>query len=169
MNLKLEKAKRGQISEICDLVNLAYRGDVGWTRETDIVAGNRTTVDEIESSMTSEDSHFLVAMMDHKIVSCVCIQKDRNQAHIGLFAVHPDMQGTGIGSHILAQVENFSANVLNVSQYVMVVVSQRSELIAYYERRGYKRTGDVKAYPDHLNVGVPIAEKLTIDYLVKNG
>ncbi len=49
----------------------------------------------------------------------------------------------------------------------MVVVSQRTELIAYYERRGYTRTGKTKEYPTHLNVGVPLKSDLTVEYLEK--
>jgi hypothetical protein len=49
----------------------------------------------------------------------------------------------------------------------MVVISQREELISFYERRGYRRTGEIAEYPLHLNVGVPRAEGLTIEYLEK--
>jgi ribosomal protein S18 acetylase RimI-like enzyme len=50
----------------------------------------------------------------------------------------------------------------------MVVVSQRKELISYYERRGYTRIGKIKEYPININVGTPKVANLTIEYLEKN-
>lgn len=49
----------------------------------------------------------------------------------------------------------------------MTVVSQRTELIAYYERRAYHRTGIIKKFPVHRSVGVPFDNTLTIEYLDK--
>jgi len=68
----------------------------------------------------------------------------------------------------LHQAESYASTKLNAKKYIMVVVSQRTELIAYYERRGYIRTGDIQKYPNHLNVGVPLVDGLTIEYLEKN-
>ena len=62
----------------------------------------------------------------------------------------------------------FAKNILKVTKFIMVVVSQREELIAFYERRGYKKTGEILEYPVHLNVGIPAVAGLTIEYLEKN-
>jgi len=42
-------AKISDAEEIQSLVNLAYHGDEGWTRETDLVNGDRATIEEIKS------------------------------------------------------------------------------------------------------------------------
>ncbi|MCF6253795.1 MAG: hypothetical protein L3J38_03515 [Thiomicrorhabdus sp.] len=65
----------------------------------------------------------------------------------------------GIGDKILSQAERFAAKTLN---HIMIVVSQRTELIACYQRRGYRKTGQIKPYPLNLNVGEPLSHCLTL-------
>jgi ribosomal protein S18 acetylase RimI-like enzyme len=38
---------------------------------------------------------------------------------------------------------------------VTTVISVRTELIAWYERRGYKQTGQIKPFPEDKRSGVP--------------
>lgn len=168
MKYVLEEARKEQIEDIRDLVNLAYRGESGWTKETDLVEGARSDTDEVKEYISGPNTHLLVAHREGEIVSRICIEKIEGDAYIGFFAVHPKLQGAGVGKEILSQAERYASNKLNAKKYVMVVVSQRTELIAYYERRGYIRTGSVQEYPTHLNVGVPYESGLTIEYLEKN-
>ena len=165
---RLEKASSGYSEEISDLINLTYRGELGWTRETHIVQGNRTNRDKIEAVIRNPNAHFLVVKQKQNLASCIYIEKRENTAYIGFFSVHPSLQGKGLGKYILKQAEIFALSKLNTRKYVMFVVSQRSELIAFYERRGYVRTGQIEAYPLHLDIGVPKFDGLTIEYLEKN-
>lgn len=165
---RLEKARRSYSDEICGLINLTYRGEVGWTRETHIVQGNRTNRDEIEAAIQNPDAHFFVVNQKQRLAACIYVEKQENTAYIGFFSVHPSLQGRGIGTYILKQAESFALTELDARKYVMFVVSQRSELIAFYERKGYTRTGRIESYPLHLGIGVPKVEGLTIEYLEKN-
>ena len=167
MNLKLEEAKKEQVEEICKLVNIAYRGEQGWTKETDLVEGERANEIEILEYITDPSAHLLIAVENEEIVSCICIEKKDIGAYIGLFAVQPKLQGTGLGKEILAQAENYASTELKAKKYIMVVLSQRKELIEYYQRRGYVRIGNKQEYPVHLNVGTPLKNDLTIEYLEK--
>jgi GNAT superfamily N-acetyltransferase len=167
MNLILEEAKKDHVEDICKLVNIAYRGEQGWTKETDLVEGERANETEILEYITDPNAHLLIAVENEELVSCICIEKKDIGAYIGLFAVHPKLQGTGLGKIILSQAENYASTELKVKKYVMVVLSQRKELIEFYERRGYVRTGDKQEYPVHLNVGIPLKNDLTIEYLEK--
>ena len=101
------------------------------------------------------------------MLACIRIETKQEEAHIGLFAVDPQLQGQGIGKMVLAAAEHYAASNLRAKKYVMLVVTQRPELIAYYERRGYSRTGVSEEYPVHLNVGIPKKAGLTIEYLTK--
>ena len=168
MDLILELAKEEQAEEICNLVNLAYRGETGWTKETDLVSGDRSTIDEVRRYMKDDKAHLLVVNEGGVIKACICIEQDNDRAFIGYFAVHPSEQGRGIGKEILALAENYASTKLDLKKYMMLVVSQRRELISYYERQGYVRTGDIQEYPVHLNVGVPKKKGLTIERLEKN-
>jgi GNAT superfamily N-acetyltransferase len=165
---RLEKAQPNQSNKICGLINLTYRGEVGWTRETHIVQGNRTNRQEIEAAIINPDAHFFVVNQTRRLASCIYVEKQVNSAYIGFFSVHPSLQGRGIGKYILKQAETFALNELGTKKFIMFVVSQRSELIAFYERRGYARSGKIEAYPLHLGIGVPKVDGLTIEYLEKN-
>jgi len=165
--MKLEPAKEEHINAIFELVNLAYRGDSGWTKETELITGARTTVREVQSYLSDPNAHLLIATEKDEILACICVEIKANSAYIGFFSVHPKVQGKGLGKDILSQAERYAYDRFKVTKYIMLVVSQRIELIAYYERRGYRRTGHIQAYPEHLKVGKPLQADLTIEYLEK--
>lgn len=166
--LVLERATNDQAEEISNLVNLAYRGPLGWTKETHIVTGERSNIAEVQGYLSDPMSYLLVASDNGEIKACICIEENGDCAYIGFFAVHPMCQGVGVGKEILSQAERFAINELKLKKFKMAVVSQRSELISFYERRGYVKTGEIQEYPVHLNVGVPLESGLTIEYLEKN-
>ena len=168
MNIELVTAQIEDIDEINQLVNLSYRGTEGWTRETEMVAGERSTPDEVSTYLSDPDAHLLVVKENNKIIACICVEQKKQDAYIGYFAVSPSYQGQGLGKQVLSKAEQYAANQLGLKTLRMVVISQRKELISFYERRGYRRTGEVAAYPVHLDVGIPSVEGLTIEYLEKN-
>ena len=166
--INLHKAKAENAEEICQLINTAYRGDLGWTNETYIVAGERTNINDVEALLNKSNSHMLIATYSNRIIACICIETKDKQAYIGSFAVSPATQNTGIGKKTLSFAENFAIDQLGISKLIMSVISQRTELIEFYERRGYTRTGQKDSYPVHLNVGAPLVNDLTIEYLEKH-
>ena len=50
----------------------------------------------------------------------------------------------------------------------MLVISQREELVSYYERRGYIKIKINQDYPKNLDVGNPKTKGLTIEHLEKS-
>lgn len=110
---------------------------------------------------------FFVVNQSQTLVSCIYVAKEKEDAYIGFFSVHPSLQGNGFGKHVLQQAETFALQNMEIQRFVMFVVSQRPELIAFYERRGYSRTGRIEDYPLHLGIGVPKVTGLTIEYLEK--
>ncbi|WP_069472062.1 GNAT family N-acetyltransferase [Candidatus Marithrix sp. Canyon 246] len=166
--MKLELARLEHIDQISNLVNQAYRGKTGWTKETDLVQGNRITPNEIKSIILNPNTHLLIYPDKNNIIACICIEKINHDAYIGLFAVTPKNQSKGIGKLVLQLAEQYAINKFTIDKFVMVVVSQRKELISYYQRRGYTRIGKIKKYPININVGTPKVANLTIEYLEKN-
>jgi ribosomal protein S18 acetylase RimI-like enzyme len=164
--VKLELANINEAQRINDLLNLAYRGNKGWTTEVSLVNGDRSNISDVKLSI--ENSIFLVYKNNADLVACICLEPKGNEIYIGSFAVHPDHQAQGLGKLILRAAEAYAINELNPTKFVMVVLSSRTELIAFYERRGYQRTGLNKGYPLHLNVGTPKINGLTIEQLCKD-
>lgn len=163
----LKSARPEHCHDICNLVNLTYRGNTGWTRETHIIGGNRTNLDEITTTSAKPGGQFYVTHLEQQLTTCIYLAKEQDHAYIGFFSVHPDFQNMGIGKHILSQTETIAKKQLAVDKIRMFVVSQRPELIAFYQRRGYQRTGNREAYPLQLKIGVPKVSGLTIEYLEK--
>ena len=153
---------------IMELMNLSYRGKEGWTKETDIVAGKRISLEDTKTLIQKDESRMLIASIEGSVVACICLERKGDKVYIGSFAVAPAYQNMGIGKQVLSQAEEIAVNQMGAKELVMVVISQRQELIEYYERRGYRRTGQTEKYPVYLNVGIPIVEGLTIEYLIKS-
>ena len=165
MNLELAKTK--DAIEISQLLNIAYRGDQGWTTENKLVLGDRCTTKDIENEIESEDSHYLIYRFNNRIEACISVQKDGNCSYIGSFSVLPELQNNGLGTKVLQYAESFCKDQLEATTLKMFVLTNRDELIAYYERRGYQRNGVIKSFPVHLNVGTPVNTKQTMEELVK--
>lgn len=163
----IQKADCSHSQDIADLVNLTYRGNLGWTRETHIIQGDRTDKREIEAALSNPSAHFFVIYQGQKLISCIYVAQETDHAYIGFFSVHPSLQGKGLGKHMLREAELFAVRTMGVRKFMMFVVSQRDELIAFYERRGYGHAGRIESYPLHSAMGVPKVAGLTIEYLEK--
>jgi ribosomal protein S18 acetylase RimI-like enzyme len=63
-----------------------------------------------------------------------------------MLTVSPELQGGGIGKKLMQAAEDL-AKENDIPKISMTVISVRKELIEYYERRGYKNTGETKPFP----------------------
>lgn len=163
-------ATQPDIEAIVQLVNKAYRpesGVSGWTHEADLVSGNRTTHSQIMAILSKPDSVILIGLSTSEIVACVHIEKMGNNSHIGMLAVSPALQGHGIGKHMLTHAERYASVNFASEKFIIVVVSARSELISFYLRRNYQKTGVLKEYPLSAGVGTPKLANLKIEVLEK--
>lgn len=164
--LSFEKAGINQAQAISDLINLTYRGTTGWTTEAAIIQGDRTSRQEVEAVMMNPDGHFFVVNRQSAPAACIYIASEKEQAYIGFFSVHPSLQGQGLGNYMLEQAEIFARDSLHAHKFILFVISQRPELIAFYQRRGYRGTGRIETFPSYL--GVSKIAGLTIEYFDKD-
>lgn len=136
--------------EISRLVNSAYRGEsskIGWTTEESLLGGLRTNPNEIKEMIHSHD--IVVALNEHnEIVGCVYLEKRKNGLYLGMLTVKPTLQAQGLGKILLGKAEEFALSH-GFSKIIMTVIDSRSELISFYERRGYKFTGKIIPFPIH--------------------
>lgn len=155
---------------ITNLVNKAYRpesGASGWTHESDLVSGSRTNVDQVVDIISKPDSVILLGIKESEIVACIHIEKDGSNSYIGMFAVSSILQGAGVGKQMLAYAEWYASENFSSDKFIMVVVSSRSELISFYQRRGYQKTGSIMDYPLSAGAGIPKYTGLKIEILEK--
>ncbi|AZS70678.1 GNAT family N-acetyltransferase [Streptomyces lydicus] len=169
--LTFRTALDADVPGLVGLIESAYRGDVsrsGWTTEADLLAGRRTDPDAVTAMVRHEPGRLLIAERDGELIACCQIEHRGDHAYFGMFAVRPELQGGGLGKVILAQAERTAQEIWDAREMRMTVIRQRTELIAWYERRGYRRTGECTPFPyGDERVGVPQRPDLEFELLVK--
>jgi GNAT superfamily N-acetyltransferase len=148
--MTLEVATPADIADIVALVESAFRGDAsraGWTTEADLLDGRRTGPDEIGAMLADPDRRLLVERdADGALLASVVLKRDGDDAWLGMLAVRPTSQGRGTGRRVVEATEAWVATQWRAGRMRMTVIVQRTELIAWYERRGYRRTGETAPF-----------------------
>ena len=152
-------ATTADIPVLLSLINSAYRGEAsrqGWTTEAHLLTGEkRTDADALNILIEAPDSVFLkIVNAEGSIDGCVLLQKKQAKLYLGMLSVKPTAQAKGIGRQLLESAEVYAKQNQCISIY-MTVISVRHELIEWYERRGYKKTGDTQPFPSHDSFGIP--------------
>ncbi|MEU6811553.1 GNAT family N-acetyltransferase [Streptomyces sp. NPDC046831] len=164
-------ATDADVDALVALIESAYRGDAsraGWTTEADILQGQRTDVEGVLAVIKSPDSRLLTVESDGRVIACCQLEHRGDHAYFGMFAVSPALQGTGLGKLILAEAERRARENWGVREMRMTVISVREDLIAWYERRGYRRTGRMAPFPyGDERFGIPQRDDLEFELLVK--
>ncbi|MDO9236325.1 MAG: GNAT family N-acetyltransferase [Aquabacterium sp.] len=165
----LKEATHSDAEQIAQLVNKAYRpepSERGWTHESELVAGRRINTEQVASLMSKKGS-VLVAYEGNELLGCVHIERAHPYCHIGMLATIPSLQNKGLGKKLLAAAENLAISRYGAQGFKMSVLSSRPELLAYYERRGYRLTGSTQPYPAEAGVGQPLNANLHVLELIK--
>lgn len=171
MTLTFRAGTAADIAAVVPLVESAYRGDasrVGWTTEADFLDGRRTGPDDIEGILARPRSRLLLAEHDGALIACAHVADEDGAGYFGMFSVDPNQQGGGIGKAVLAEAERIAREEWQLPMMRMTVIDIRDELIAFYERRGYRRTGIKKPFPyGDARFGLPKRDDLRFEILEK--
>jgi len=170
----LRTADNGDVTAIVALIQSAYRGESsreGWTTEASLLGGQRTDRTAIAEAVASTKTRVLVAVDDNwELIACCSIEHvDEQRAYFGTFAVRPRLQGAGLGKRMLAAAERVALHEWGCVRIEMLVIAQRTDLIEWYERRGYDRTGEFQPFPyGNERFGVPLRDDLYFVGLAKS-
>src|SRR5688572_9589013 len=157
--MSIEIAQPKDISALVSLMDSAYRGEgskQGWTSEADLFIGNKRTDEEtVTTLMNKTGSVFLKHTNGAGIIDgCVFLHKKDSKLYLGMFSVAPFAQGKGIGKNLLNAANEY-ASLQHCSTIYMTVITVREELISWYERNGYQKTGKVLPFPVDERFGIP--------------
>ncbi|WP_255308372.1 GNAT family N-acetyltransferase [Streptomyces marincola] len=176
-SLEFRTATEADVPAVVALVESAYRGErsrAGWTTEADLLDGRRTGPDEVGAALADARGRLLLAERNGDLVACCRLShendsgRDRGAALFGMFAVRPDLQAAGLGRLVLAEAERVAREEWGAGRIEMQVLTPRAELIAWYERRGYARTGTTSPFPyGDERFGLPRHAGLEFETLVK--
>ena len=173
--LSFRPATLADIPALVSLVTSAYRGEVskqGWTTEAGILDGNRIDPEVLRADIERPRSRVIVAEGaqggNRGLLACVHVAEVEGAGYLGMFSVRPDGQGSGIGKQLMAEAERYVREELRLPAMRMTVIDIREELIAFYERRGYHRTGIKKPFPyGDDRFGIPRRDDLRFEILEK--
>lgn len=170
-DLRFTAATADDVPALIALVTSAYRGETsraGWTTEADFLDGNRIDGDALLADIAAPQSRVLIAWRDDELVACAHVAIEDGAGYFGMFSVQPALQGEGIGKRMMAEAERIVRDEWGVATMRMTVIDIRAELIAYYERRGYRRTGVFKPFPyGDARFGLPLRDDLRFEVLEK--
>jgi ribosomal protein S18 acetylase RimI-like enzyme len=170
----LEHASEPDYPAIIDLVNAAYRGRgavESWNIESGIIEGTRLTDSLLREDLAAKpQAHFLVHRdpESRAIIGTVWLEPvDTDTWYLGLFTIVPALQKQHLGRAMLSASEDF-AKANGARSIRMGVLNVRDALIAWYERRGYKRTGKMEPFPyGDDRFGRPLRDNLVFAILEK--
>jgi predicted N-acetyltransferase YhbS len=153
--------------EIVALVNAAYRGEAskqGWTTEANLIEGDKR-VDEERLAIELLQPGAVVLKLnsdDGLLLGCVFLHHTEFGLYLGMLSVWPHLQAKGLGKTLMWAAEEHARSV-GTRRIYMNVISARTELIAWYEKLGYRKTGETNPFPDTPEFGVPM---LPIEFLI---
>jgi ribosomal protein S18 acetylase RimI-like enzyme len=162
-------ATLADVPALATLINRAYRGAAtaqSWTTEAHLLDGPRIGEEHLHEMLYAPNTLLLKQQtIDGALMGCVYLQVQGPTLYLGTLAVAPEAQGQGIGRLLLLTAENY-AREQGCTYLKISVLSARPELLAWYERHGYRRTGAAEAFPDTRAFGTP-RQPLTLLELTK--
>jgi ribosomal protein S18 acetylase RimI-like enzyme len=153
------------------LIRSAYRGDTsraGWTTEADLVSGDRIDAGQVLAMIGGPRSVLIVLDGEDGLTAC-CQLEDRGGGvtYFGTFAVSPAGQGGGIGRRLMAEAERQALTRYGATILEMTVLAQQVKLIGWYERLGFRRTGETRPFPADGTYARPLRDDLYFVVLAK--
>ena len=149
-------ATLADVDALHELVNSAYRTKGGWTTEADLLGGQRVDPDMLREIISSGSAagtgagQTIVMLKDgaSRVVASLHLQRDGQEAHLGMVSVRVDAQNKGLGKRLIKHaLEWMAANWSDVRAVVLTVIRQREEVVAWYQRQGFKLTGAREPFP----------------------
>lgn len=144
--MSITPATLTDVPELVVLINSAYRGESskkGWTTEANLIGGQRIGEEELTEQMSDANAIILKHTdEDGTITGCVYLQKRAEKLYLGMLTVSPTLQANGLGRRLLEAAEDYARSI-NYQTITMTVITARTELLEWYERRGYAKTGEV--------------------------
>lgn len=159
-DLTIRAATLADLEALHGLIERAYRGDaarIGWTHEADLLGGQRTDREDLTAILTDPGRVMLLAEDGDALIGCVQItDRGEGAAYLGMLSIEPVRQAGGLGRRLLAGAEAEAVARFGARRMTMTVIRQRTDLIPWYERRGYALTGAEEPFPlDDERFGLP--------------
>ena len=168
--LQFRLAQPADAPAVTALINSGYRGDVsraGWTTEAGLLTGTRIEVDDLRALIEQPEHVVLLAQSQGQLVASVYLSKTGDAAYLGMFVVAPHLQGAGLGKQLMQAAERYVTQAWGAQRLWLTVITLRHELIAFYERRGFVRTGRIQPFPEEVGPEFRLVADLKMEEMEK--
>jgi len=168
--VQFRRATRADVASIVSLTDAAYRGEGlgGWTTEAHLVGVRRIDAEGVEDVLAAPERTLIVVEIDGNLAGCTELTKQGNHAVLGMLAVRPELQGRGIGGAIIREAERICRDEWRTKEVRLQVLHMRSDILAWYDRLGYKLNGQRAPFPyGNERVGIPKRDDLEFIVLTK--
>ena len=129
----LRVAKMAESRALTNVINAAFR-----QAESFFIERDRIDLEKVQSLLLTGD--FLISDADGAITGSVYVEMQDNRSYLGLLAVDPKVQKSGLGSKLMSAAEEHCRKA--GSRFMDIqIVNLRKELPGFYHRRGYVETG----------------------------
>ena len=161
----LRDAVSADIPALHQLIESAYRGEAsraGWTTEADLLDGQRTDPEDLADILADPTQALLTAWRGEALVGCVLIaDRGEGTGYFGMLSVRPTLQSGGLGRRLVEAAHAALAARFGARRARISVFPHRETLIAWYERLGYRLTGDSLPFPySNPRFGLPKRDDL---------
>lgn len=148
--ISIRMAQRGDVPGLVRLINAAF------AVEQIAFDGDRISPAETHAFLQTGD--FLVAEDSSGFAGCVYVEVREGRGYLGLLAVDPPRQGTGLGRKLVAAAEDYfrAASCCAVD---LRIISPRTSLPAFYRRLGYVEIGTAPFSSD-------VPPKVPVHYII---
>ncbi|MDJ0365577.1 GNAT family N-acetyltransferase [Hymenobacter sp. H14-R3] len=158
LTYRIGPATPADVPTLADVINRAYRSEAahaGWTTEGHLLEGPRIDEATLHELLTAPHATLLKAeTAAGYLAGCVYVEQQNKSLYFSMLAVAPQAQAHGLGRQLLGAVEAYAQRE-RCNHIKMSVLAGRAELLAWYERRGYQRTGVSEPFPDTTRFGRP--------------
>lgn len=161
-------AEEKDFPEIIELANWSYRGREGapmsWNLEAGILEGQRMDESLLRDDLASKSGGALLLFRetpgDVLLGTAWVHPLEGHLWHLSLLTVRPDQQDRGLGGQFLEAAERY-VREHGGRRMQISVLHVRNGLLAWYDRRGYRLTGETEPFPygDH-RFGRPLRDDL---------
>ena len=155
MTVSIHPAAAADLPALHRVIERAYRGDsakLGWTHEADLLFDTRTDMATLEAIVTDPRQVLLMLSEEATPLGCVNVaDKGGGVAYLGLLCIEPTRQGEHLGRDLISAAESHARDACGCTTMEMTVIEQRRELIAYYQRRGWRVSGEKRDFPIKLD------------------
>jgi ribosomal protein S18 acetylase RimI-like enzyme len=130
--MEISRAQSADAEAIARLVNLAFR------RERFFVDDDGTNPEKVRELL--QQGTFLLAKENGAVAGCGYGELHGERGYLGLLAVDPDRQRSGLGSQLMNAAEQYCRKA-RCQVMDLTIVNLRKELPEFYRRRGYSENG----------------------------